>query len=37
VWCIEPLFHDMQPAFEKLVTSYRTTGHITAAADNTKP
>ena len=37
VWCIEPLFHDMQPAFEKIVTSYRTTGRISAAADNTKP
>ena len=37
VWCIEPLFHDMQPTFEKIVTSYRTSGHITAAADTTKP
>ena len=37
VWCIEPLFHDMQPAFEKIVGSYRTSGHITAAADSTKP
>ncbi len=37
VWCIEPLFHDMQPAFEKIVTSYRTTGRISAAADTTKP
>jgi hypothetical protein len=37
VWCIEPLFHDMQPAFEKIVTSYRTSGHITAAADTVRP
>ena len=37
VWCIEPLFHDMQPAFEKMVTSYHTTGRISAAADATKP
>jgi hypothetical protein len=37
VWCIEPLFHDMQPAFEKIVTSYHTSGHITAAADSGKP
>jgi hypothetical protein len=37
VWCIEPLFHDMQPAFEKIVTSYRTSGRISAAADNAKP
>jgi hypothetical protein len=36
VWCIEPLFHDMQPAFEKIVSSYRTSGHITAA-DSGKP
>jgi len=37
VWCIEPLFHDMQPTFEKIVTSYRTAGRISAAADTTKP
>jgi hypothetical protein len=37
VWCIEPLFHDMQPAFEKIVTSYRTTGRISAATDSTRP
>jgi hypothetical protein len=37
VWCIEPLFHDMQPTFEKIVASYRTSGHITAAADSAKP
>ncbi|HEV3420198.1 MAG TPA: hypothetical protein VG075_07835 [Candidatus Acidoferrum sp.] len=37
VWCIEPLFHDMQPVFEKMVTSYRTTGRISAATDTTKP
>ena len=30
-WCIEPLFHDMQPAFEKLVNSYRGTGKTMAA------
>jgi hypothetical protein len=35
-WCIEPLFHDMQPAFEKLVNSYRGTGK-TMAADAGKP
>lgn len=37
VWCIEPLFHDMQPTFEKIVASYRTSGHITAAANSAKP
>jgi len=36
-WCVEPLFHDMQPAFEKLVNSYRSTGPITAAASSAKP
>lgn len=30
-WCIEPLFHDMQAAFEKLVNSYRGSGRLTAA------
>jgi len=35
VWCIEPLFHDMQPTFEKIVASYRSSGHITA--DSSKP
>ncbi|HTA57420.1 MAG TPA: PsbP-related protein [Candidatus Baltobacteraceae bacterium] len=34
-WCIEPLFHDMQPTFEKIVASYRSSGHITA--DSSKP
>jgi hypothetical protein len=32
VWCVEPLFHDMQPAFEKLLNSYRSTGGQTTAA-----
>jgi hypothetical protein len=32
VWCVEPLFHDMQPAFEKMLNSYRTTGAQTAVA-----
>jgi hypothetical protein len=35
-WCVEPLFHDMQPAFEKLVNSYRGTGR-TIAADAGRP
>jgi hypothetical protein len=25
-WCVEPLFRDMQPAFEKILNSYRSTG-----------
>jgi hypothetical protein len=36
-WCVEPLFHDMQPAFEKILTSYRSTGTMTAAAPSTRP
>src|SRR5262249_6695404 len=31
-WCVEPLFHDVQPAFEKLLKSYRATGQTTASA-----
>jgi hypothetical protein len=29
-WCVEPLFHDMQPAFEKIVNSYRSSGRLIA-------
>lgn len=36
-WCVEPLFHDMQPVFEKTVTSYRTVGQTTASAGSSKP
>jgi PsbP-like protein len=31
-WCIEPLFHEMQPAFEKILTSYRSSGQTSLAA-----
>ena len=37
VWCVEPLFHDMQPAFEKMLMSYRSTGAMTAAGASSKP
>lgn len=37
VWCVEPLFHDMQPAFEKMLMSYRSTGAMTAAGASAKP
>jgi hypothetical protein len=37
VWCVEPLFHDMQPAFEKMLMSYRSTGSTMAAAPSSKP
>ena len=30
-WCIEPLFHDVQPSFEKTLNSYRSTGGQTTA------
>lgn len=33
VWCVEPLFHDMQPAFEKILNSFHSTaGQSTATA-----
>jgi len=37
VWCVEPLFHDMQPAFEKMLMSYRSTGAMTAAGSSARP
>lgn len=37
VWCVEPLFHDMQPTFEKMLMSYRSTGAMTAAAPSSRP
>lgn len=34
VWCVEPLFHDMQPAFEKILGSYHSTaGQATAGVN----
>jgi hypothetical protein len=34
-WCVEPLFRDVQPTFEKVLNSYRSAnGQITAAASN---
>ena len=37
-WCIEPLFHETQPAFEKILNSYHSTAPIsTAAAASSKP
>jgi hypothetical protein len=30
-WCFEPLFHDMQPDFEKIVTSYHSSSRISPA------
>jgi hypothetical protein len=36
-WCVEPLFRDVQPTFEKILTSYRSTGAMTAAAPSSRP
>lgn len=37
-WCVEPLFRDMQPTFETILNSYRSTdGQTSAAAGSTKP
>jgi hypothetical protein len=36
-WCVEPLFHETQPTFEKILTSYRSTGQISAASSSSKP
>lgn len=35
-WSVEPLFHEMQPVFETIVNSYRSTG-VSAVAQITKP
>jgi hypothetical protein len=35
-WCVEPLFHETQPVFEKIVTSYHS-GGIPAMAQLAKP
>lgn len=32
LWCVEPLFHDVQPAFEKMLNSYHSTAGQTTAA-----
>ena len=32
-WCAESLFHDMQPEFEKLVTSYHSSPRPAVAGD----
>jgi hypothetical protein len=37
-WCVEPLFRDMQPTFEKMLNSYHSTGgQTTAASGSAKP
>ena len=36
-WCVEPLFHETQPTFEKIVTSYHSNGSPAVAAGLVKP
>lgn len=36
-WCVEPLFHETQPTFEKILNSYRSTGQISTAATSSNP
>jgi hypothetical protein len=31
-WCVEPLFHDLQPVFEKILNSYHSSAQTTATA-----
>ncbi len=33
-WCVEPLFHDVQPTFEKVLNSYRSSNGQTTAANS---
>lgn len=34
-WCVEPLFRDVQPTFEKVLNSYHSSnGQITASASH---
>jgi hypothetical protein len=35
-WCVEPLFHDVQPSFEKILSSYHASARVTSA-DASKP
>jgi hypothetical protein len=35
-WCVEPLFHETQPVFEKIVSSYHSSG-VPALAQLAKP
>lgn len=30
-WCVEPLFHETQPTFEKILTSYRSLGQAASS------
>jgi hypothetical protein len=36
-WCVEPLFHETQPIFERILTSYRTADVNSRSAQVAKP
>jgi hypothetical protein len=36
-WCVEPLFHEMQPAFERIVSSYHSVDGNSRSAQLSKP
>ena len=36
VWCVEPLFHEMQPTFEKVLNSYHSTASQGSTAEARK-
>lgn len=36
-WCVEPLFHETQPMFEKILTSYHSNGVSAVSAGLAKP
>jgi hypothetical protein len=36
-WCVEPLFHETQPTFEKILASYHSNGISAVAAGLVKP
>jgi hypothetical protein len=37
VWCVEPLFHEMQPTFERILSSYHSADAQTRSAQLSKP
>jgi hypothetical protein len=36
-WCVEPLFNETQPTFEKIIGSYRSTGPASTPAPSSAP
>jgi hypothetical protein len=37
VWCVEPLFHEMQPTFERILSSYHSSEPVSRSAQLSKP